>query len=860
MRRRLSLRPLWLAVPLLFIVFFLGLNARLAQSSGQRTDDRFDGAAALSPKPTNPSGRLLIVIVDSLRRSNLEAPGLMPNLVALAESPDASLLDVHTCASNFSLPCIQTIFSGRESPMSSGIEQFSSYGASQGNVFEALSAAGLRVAVVGNEMLSTLYGRSAAARYSVVPLRLDPLASDIAAIAQAGRYLDDPAIDVVLLHTSGTDHTTHFDLPGSAAYVRHFHAVDAALSGLLDRVDHERDAIVVMGDHGHDNDGHHARHSVAIFAGRSYRDLFAQLDLPTRTIEQRDLLYFLSYPDLVTMQAGYEGRFFAIRPATRPAPRLATFLDLQRRHLIAASREESAGARSRAVADRMQPNWHRGNEEAWRQLADALPLLACLFLCLVWVSLSLASGGLSPVPVIGSAALALVVSAAQRYLSAPALPLAAVPLLLAGWLAVRQGGRRLAAACALLLAGAAATAAVEPAWRTFFHSRDEFHWAIPVFYLALLVAGAGLAKVRKRGAEWWPSATQLVALVALPAGVYYYQFAENPLRGYLIPALVLLSWRKVTGIWRGRRRSGRAGLQGEDGAAGKADSAGGSRAGRWPAVLALVASSLAVMPQDAGGWQWHSWIARKLTWCGDSWSMVVYALVAAWLLVLLDSWRHRLPLAALLLALPFFVVAHAGLTAEQFAAAFVVVLFACAWMTARARGDAEPGAEDETVGLMLAAAAVAIALTTCEGFAIEHIDFTFALRYAGFVRSDPAVGAIAAPLVAIKYASPIIVMLAFHRALRGAAATERGIAFMLAFLTLKVLALFLQVLTGALDSGEKFFELAQTDLIFIGSLAIAVAMWTVVLWIGDLLVSAARRPARIGGTIPAWPESRSTRA
>jgi hypothetical protein len=134
---------------------------------------------------------------------------------------------------------------------------------------------------------------------------------------------------------------------------------------------------------------------------------------------------------------------------------------------------------------------------------------------------------------------------------------------------------------------------------------------------------------------------------------------------------------------------------------------------------------------------------------------------------------------------------------------------------------------------MLAAASMAIVLTTFDGLAIDHVDFTFALRYAETFRVDAAVFLVVAPLVAVKYASPVLALLAFHRLARGPAATERAIGFLLLFLNVKLVALLLQALVGALDTGEKFFELAQTDFIFVACLIIVVGMWTAVLWAAD---------------------------
>jgi hypothetical protein len=212
---------------------------------------------------------------------------------------------------------------------------------------------------------------------------------------------------------------------------------------------------------------------------------------------------------------------------------------------------------------------------------------------------------------------------------------------------------------------------------------------------------------------------------------------------------------------------------------------------------------------------------------------------ALWLVALLRTWRRRLLLAFLLLPLPFYVVGFAGLEAPRVAAAFLIVLFVAAWLSVL-EASGPSAMDDETAGLMLAASAVAIALTTCDGFLIDHVDFTFALQFTTVLRTDAGRFLVVAPLVALKYAAPLLALFVVHRLLRGAAATNRALGFMLLFLTLKVLALLVQVLVGALDVGEKFFELAQTDFLFVGCLIIVAAMWTFAIWAADAIAALVR--------------------
>jgi hypothetical protein len=808
---RLSLRPLWQLLPLAFVALYL---VAFSTPPG-RTSAPAPATPASAARSATPHGRLVVLLVDSLRPSNVSDASLMPTLHALAGSPGTVALQVRTCASNFSLPCIQTIFSGRESPMSAGLEQFSAYAGGGGSFIGMAAAAGLGVALVGNEMLTTLYGRQARFSSSVVPLGLDALPADLAAIDQAARYLSNPVVDVLILHTAGTDHVTHYDLPGSPGYRKHFSRVDGRLATLLSALDLSRDALVVMGDHGHDRDGHHTRESVALFAGAGYGRLFRQIDVPPR-VEQKDLLFLLAFPQRLAVPADYEGRYFAVKPGVEPDEALSSFLDVQREEL-----GHSLGPA--AVSARMEPDWQPGNERARRNLFIAMPPLLCFACWVVWSWRGLHARLSSPWPTLAAGAAGLALGAVLRSGLSPAL-LSVPPALVLAWITWRQRALRLTVTVLLLLGAAAATAWIEPQWRSFFHSRDEFHWGIPLFYVVMLGVGALVAALRGGGLTW-PSSTQLAAFIALPAGVYYYQFDENPLRAYLIPAALVLAVGFV-------RRRGRFA---DSRSVGPRLSEPRTRR----AVAAAVAGGL-LLPQNAGGWQWHPWVAMQLAAVPRAVALTALAALGGWLVSLLPARRERLAMAALASVLAAYVLLFTGLDALRFTAALVVVLFGAAWLGLLPRGDA-----GESAGLMIAAAAVLIALTTCDGFVIEHVDFTFALGYGPRNGGDGLVLLAVALPVALKYAGPLLLLMAFHRLHAGAAESQRAAAFATLFLTFKLLGLLVQVLVGALDTGEKFFELARTHLVFVGCLLVVVGLWTVGLWGVERLAAALGR-----GTMP----------
>jgi hypothetical protein len=334
---------LWPVVPV--VLALLVLLSRPADEGGP------SGALthALDPR-VNPDARLLVVVVDSLRRATLDAH--MPHLRALALSAAARAVDVQTCSANFTLPCIQTLLEGRQSPFAAGLHNFTGRSGGAINFPAMLAAAGLAPDLISDHTLGSLYGASSKSQFDIQSLPPDDLPRDLAAISRAQTLLHDGS-RVVILHVVGTDKVAHYEKPGHPDYISHFVAVDAALSGLLADLDPARDFAIITGDHGHNEDGHHTRDSVALFWGHGFLNLWSQIDLSTvetngpnatPKLEQTDLLFFLSHPFLLPLPLGYEGRFWSAPPNKTPQDHFAAQADIQRRALRAAGVELNATA------------------------------------------------------------------------------------------------------------------------------------------------------------------------------------------------------------------------------------------------------------------------------------------------------------------------------------------------------------------------------------------------------------------------------------------------------------------------------------------------------------------------------------
>ena len=77
-----------------------------------------------APTPTaRPAqGRLIVVVVDSLRAKALDDH--MPRTAEIAQAPNGARREVRTCSANFTLPCMQTLMEGRQSPFAAGLHNF----------------------------------------------------------------------------------------------------------------------------------------------------------------------------------------------------------------------------------------------------------------------------------------------------------------------------------------------------------------------------------------------------------------------------------------------------------------------------------------------------------------------------------------------------------------------------------------------------------------------------------------------------------------------------------------------------------------------------------------------------------------
>lgn len=817
--------------------------------------------------------RLLVVIVDSLRKDTLEKPGVMPHLLAMAGERATRRFSLLTCSANFTLPCLQTLMEGRESPFVSGLHNFTGMEGGAWSLPKSLKDAGLRAAIVGDHTLLDLYGTNAAATWAIESVTGDPLHRDLAAIGKAVELLDaKPSFDALLLHVPGTDKAAHHKRPGTPAYDEHFRLVDEALLRLWQKVDPARDDLMVMGDHGHNDRGDHTRRSLVLMRGPSFDQLLDGMEKLPGYIAQEELVFFMTYPFALPLGQNYEGRFFPFRAQNerdgsyRLSDSLRRFEEVQRRALV------GPGGKSRTLVEWAQARDTKRQEEPKRLLFRLLPLLA---LTLLWALIHFEE---RPEPERPTPAFTLLffLSAAGLYMIATpenGAILAAAVLAASLLFSLRQKELRNFIFLLLILTFAGLFGYFARDWAQLMHTRRGCNVGAVLFHLLLPPAGAGLALLRFGRASRFPEGTGLIGLLLLPSGVYYYQAGRNLLLGYAFGEALLLFAKAIPGGKRWEKILLRADIK----------PLGRRSTPRLVAAVAIFVLAFAILlGQEAGGWEWDLWFMQWLRGCPAPvrpllfWSMGGYI-----------AWQAPTPLGrGLLLSALGLIYAYTVDLARLDPAALVSSLIAVLLLVAvleldpavpaartkkanaggKATGADSNGASARDA-LLLAATTLWMPWVLLRGFFISHVKYQFAFDLFGEFAKESRLALVFGLATLLKYGLPLFFALLVYCCRKGRTAAMPALAGLLVLLQLKLLALLLQALLIPLRTTEKLQELALADLTIVLAITLFVALTCLVLWLWGKLEAAAAitragdhklRPVHEGEIRPLAPASSAT--
>ncbi len=515
----------WVALtallPILLLVVYV-VRGFAASSAADRGTAEAAASAELPPGACAFPGegdaraRLAVVIIDSLRYETATDPAIMPFLSSLQERSLHGRMK--PCLSQLSLLCMRTMFEGREPLLVTGLTNFTGMQVEAPNLVAQLAARGARAAMVADGPLVSLY-RPALVEAHDFDDRPDPrVERDDYGRALALSWAADPSLDVIVALVIDTDGTAHREGIHTARYAAKFREADETVREIEARLG-PRDTLFVLGDHGHDPEGHHSTGidaPTAYFARGPVFPPGQRLDTDMETTR-----FLLGVATCAPVSAGYDGQ---------------TPLD-------ALSVPDAYRAAMRGLIARLPP---RGSGEAEGGLAALLRWLPIGVLVLAYLGLIRRAGGDARGPRATSLARPVVLNVALLGLGAITSPAAGlwaaaaanVLLLLLGGRAglppaLRAGSLDRLAWLALALqvvAGAAAHRYLIPL-QDHVNATWQACFAVGLALAALTAAGP-LSRVIGEGyglATGW--AAWGLTLFGLFHGPYYYGAARNLLFG-----------------------------------------------------------------------------------------------------------------------------------------------------------------------------------------------------------------------------------------------------------------------------------------------------------------------------------------
>ena len=731
----------------------------------------------------------LVLIVDSMGRAQAEDAGLMPNLVALAGRSLSG--PMQSCFANMTLPCLLTAFEGRQSPFLTALQNFSASASSNPSWFEALRQTGRRVALLSDHTLPELYPGLYVEGGSYEEHEVPIEERDRWAYARGREWLAARGHDVIVLHVVNTDKMTHEYHPGAPEYRRAFAEADAFI-GEATRMLRPQDSLVIFGDHGHEDGGHHTTDAWYLCHGPRFAPGRASID-------QTSLLFLLSRIHDVVLPGGYEGElpwdlvqndpdeteWRAAQAAAWGAP-------------FASARSGLDGVRAeRAAARARQPR---------EQALAFLPWVLHLLLLTAAVAAHLRRERRLVRGFVAFQLLWLAVAMTGRTWAVwAALPiqLGLCGLPWAGWLGVPAltGALGLAAISGLAIPWVVGT----------FHVRSGVSVVIPLWFAAVVGVPALLGAVLKPAGP--PSRLAQAGLVALAAaalypapGVYYYGVAQSISHVLFAGAALGIAFDARPSGWRG-------------------------------ALLAaafLLGGTFTLM--QAGGWDFRYIPQIHLA----SWPILVQVGLAGALLACTATiwWRaghgpiSLLP-ALVLAGAGWALIVFFGLESWRVAGFAVLCLSLTAGLRLLGKGDPARTAAWQ-IALVLGVAYVAL-WSASDGFFLKNLRFEFALHLFAHTTADEAELAQKVTLVVMaKYALVVLIPLTAAGMALGAARLTALAPWLVLFGALKLVAQALQTLGVSFVVREKSSELLIQE-------TIGVAFLLLVLWVGLSAVALYRR-------------------
>ncbi|HEY1249863.1 MAG TPA: alkaline phosphatase family protein [Thermoanaerobaculia bacterium] len=237
--------------------------------------------------------RVLFVILDCWRRQVALNDSSMPRLAALARL--GSRGTVLTGVRTHTKACVRNLMTGVNSNLGESSLDLSSDPVSEESLLSRLNAARYPYTLIdATPALPTLFGKQARPG-SVVTLsaaglpfeREDP-AHDALVEAATLRALANPKLKFIMIHLEDLDLASHLFTPVSRAYEVAVRKTDARMARITAQLDFDQDTLLVIGDHGANDQGHHGG---AEYAARetAYLAAGAGIDRGNRPMDPLDV-------------------------------------------------------------------------------------------------------------------------------------------------------------------------------------------------------------------------------------------------------------------------------------------------------------------------------------------------------------------------------------------------------------------------------------------------------------------------------------------------------------------------------------------------------------------------------------------
>src|ERR1041385_1078638 len=279
---RLGLVPLTLLIAAVFAL------------APEKIEKGADQARAFEP---SQHFRTVVFILDSAGKSEMFDPELMPFLSSLRMSSLSGRS--RSCAAKATFPCIKSIFEGREAAMGTTLQDFSAFASSRTTWPSSLAAFETRLVVASDHTLNRLYPHAFVDSLNYEDLHAPLLERDALVYRKARQWLDDPSIDVLVLHIIGTDKVSHEYPVRGPEYREKYREVDDFIREVSGRLQ-PTDYLFAISDHGHNELGGHTEDAAYLahgpfFPAEVHQDMNAE-----------DMLFFLSLPYGLVLPADYE--------------------------------------------------------------------------------------------------------------------------------------------------------------------------------------------------------------------------------------------------------------------------------------------------------------------------------------------------------------------------------------------------------------------------------------------------------------------------------------------------------------------------------------------------------------------------